>query len=149
MATSEILDPRKTKTIALYKDPNSETFGNLKQSAIRAGFDDQYANTLLWRRPIWLMDNIANDVDRIKQAEKNIDDVNTYALPIDDVQSKRDVEILKSKLDVSKFILKTQARAKYNDDEQKAQTNVQVNIINYDDEPTVTVHTAPIDPIGQ
>ena len=146
---SEIIDPRQAKTIALYKDPNSETFSNMKQSAIRAGYDESYANGLIGRRPLWLMQNIVDDVDRIKQAEKNIDDLNTYALPIDDVQSKRDVEILKSKLDVSKFILKTQARAKYNDDEQKAQTNVQVNIINYDDEPTVTVHTAPIDPIGQ
>lgn len=155
MATNEklnILDPRKTKCLALYKDPTSDTFGNLKKSAIMAGFSVDYADTLFSVRPDWLMDNIMDDVQTIKDAEHNLRKYTSHKLKVEDIETKRDIEIAKIQLDASKFVLKTQARVKYNDDEQKAQTNVQVNIINYDDEPdktpTVTVHTAPIDPIG-
>ncbi len=149
MANS-LVDPRQIACLANYKDPNSETFGNLKQSAIRAGYSIDYADTLFVVKPDWLTENLVNDVQAVLKAEQNLRKVNDYKLEMKDVETKRDVELLKSQIDVSKFILKTQAKAKYNEEEVKTPPNVQVNIVNYNDDPTkapiVEAHVVPITP---
>lgn len=48
-----VTDPRRALFLQLYYDRESPTWGNAKQSAISAGFDDDYANQITYRKPEW------------------------------------------------------------------------------------------------
>lgn len=81
-----------------YTDPNSPTFQNILQSALRAGFAREYAENLSNRNPKWfqeLNDDVAIMRARmLAKAEKNIDSVLTY----NDAQGEnRDIASLKLK----------------------------------------------------
>jgi hypothetical protein len=143
-----LIDPRQSATLAGYKDPKSETFANLYRSALKAGYDDKYASNLSAMRPTWLMDNIVADVKAVVTAENNLRELNEYKLPPSKIKTKRDVELGKMKVDVSKFILKTQARSKYSEDKELATPNVQINIVNYNEKPQNAqgeAQTSPLD----
>lgn len=71
MANQYDPDPRQAKFLELYLDPESETFGNAKQSAIRAGYSEEYANRILSEKLTWLSENIRYD-EIIKKAERNL-----------------------------------------------------------------------------
>lgn len=45
-ANQFLLDPRQILCWKYYTDPKSETFGNAKQSAIRAGYEEKYAEQI-------------------------------------------------------------------------------------------------------
>jgi hypothetical protein len=132
---SNIIDPKQALCLANYKDPKSPTFANLYQSALLAGYPESYARNITSLKPQWVTENITMDVKRIVQAEKNLDKYNDYNKPISKIQTKRDIELGKMQVDVSKFILKTQARAKYSEDKEKQAPNVQINIVNYNSSP--------------
>jgi hypothetical protein len=132
MSSNTIIDPRQLKTLELYKNPSSETFGNLKQSAIRAGYSYDYSDQLSAIRPQWLSDNTVEDVRTIQKAEKNLRKINDKDINLDK-DTKYNADLIKTQVDVSKFLLKTQARAKYSDEIEQTPPNVQVNIINYGD----------------
>ena len=143
-----LIDPRQSATLAGYKDPKSETFANLYQSALKAGYDNKYASNLSAMRPAWLMENIENDVQSVVQAEKNLRKYNNYQLEPDNIKTKRDIEVGKMQIDASKFILKTQARSKYSEDKELATPNVQINIVNYNEKPQNAqgeAQTSPLD----
>ena len=128
--------PKQASFLAFYKDPKSETFGNMLQSALKAGYPLITARQLSSQKPNWLYDNAVVDVKRIQRAEANLDAYNSYELPLDSVKTKRDIELIKLQADVSKFILKTQARAKYGEDKEVPAPNVQINIVNYSNDKT-------------
>lgn len=132
---SEILDPRQSLAISYYKDPKSETFGNLMRSLLKAGYDEAYSRSIHSRKPEWLTENTVNDVQAVVTAENNLRELNEYKLPPSKIKTKRDIELGKMKVDVSKFILKTQARAKYSEDKELQTPNVQINIVNYNEKP--------------
>lgn len=48
------LEPRHTLFFAYYFNPKSETFMNLAQSGVKAGFSEEYGNKLLTNMPDWL-----------------------------------------------------------------------------------------------
>lgn len=127
------LDPRQALTLQYYKDPMSETFGNLCGSARRAGFDEKYSNQLTAIPPRWLTENLKNDVDLVKKAEDNL----RYFANIETVDQetgKVNPEMARIKADVTKFVLKTLARQKYTEEKEKSVPNVQINILKYNDE---------------
>ncbi len=127
------LDPRQAKTIALYKNPNSETFGNLKQSMIRAGYPETSTNSIYTTKPKWLTENITKQVDMIQQAEDNLQRYNSIKVDIEG-DDKNAIDIAKLQIDVSKFILKTLGKGKYGtDDNSEKVPDVQINIVNYSD----------------
>ena len=123
-----ILDPRQSLALAGYTNPKSDTFGDLKNSLIVAGFDDQYADSIHGRNPKWLTDNLKTTVDMVKRAEKNLVKYNTIEVKLN---SKLNVDIAKLQVDVSKFILKTLARQKYSEEKEQFEPNVQINVVNY------------------
>ena len=49
-------DPRKALFLQLYLDRESPTFGNAKQSAIQAGYDEDYASQITYQRPKWFLE---------------------------------------------------------------------------------------------
>lgn len=141
-------DPRQTRALINYKDPASETFGNLKQSMIKAGFPITSTNSVYTNTPLWLSESLIQDVDAIKQAESNLRKYNSIKVDIMG-DNKNAIDIAKLQVDVSKFILKTLAKQKYSDTEDKQLPDVQINIVNYSDtkplqatEATVTDNTA-------
>jgi hypothetical protein len=72
-------DPRQSLFLVNYLDPQSETFSNALQSALKAGFSQQYAESIMSLMPEWLSEKLG-DSRRIQQAERHLDQV--LELPI-------------------------------------------------------------------
>lgn len=89
------LDPRQTQTLANYLDPKSDTFGNLTQSAMKAGYKRNYAENLTAMMPSWLKENKGR-AQMLLKAERNLDTM----LDLDD----EDVGKLRVKADITKFV---------------------------------------------
>lgn len=122
-----ILDPRQMKTIENYKSSTSPTFSNLTQSAIQAGYDEKYANNLSHTRPEWLTSNLVQDVKRIVKAEKNLDKIIHQEIEY----TNDNIDLIKEQLDNTRFVLKTQARAKYAEDKTPPPASITLNITQY------------------
>lgn len=62
------LDPRRQKFAAFYLDPSSTTYCNALQSAIRAGFTEEYSKTIISRKTEWISDIIRKlgIIDKLK-----------------------------------------------------------------------------------
>lgn len=124
----DIKDPRQLKAIALYRNPKSDTFGNLKQSMIEAGYDDAYANSITGQKPAWLAVSAQKDVARVIKAEENMDeDLNIEV----SINGHYNIDKAKLRFEVSKFILKSLAKQKYTEDEESTPPTINLNIINY------------------
>jgi len=67
-------DPRKALFLRLYFSRTSRTFGNAKQSAIQAGFSEEYADNITVLRPKWLSDFIGRQ-DFVSLAEDHLREV--------------------------------------------------------------------------
>lgn len=52
------LKPKQKKTIEYWLDPDSETYGNLYRSGVKAGFRPKYALNLTSRKPLWLFETV-------------------------------------------------------------------------------------------
>lgn len=63
----EILDPRQALFLELYARPG-ETFGNAYQSALKAGYSEEYAKNLKTRQN-WLSENV-NEITKDKLVKK-------------------------------------------------------------------------------
>ena len=65
------LDPRQDMFLANYLDPQSETWSNAYQSALKAGYAQEYAKNMTGQMPTWLSENI-NDTALLQQAMVNL-----------------------------------------------------------------------------
>lgn len=86
-------DPRQQLFLANYLDPKSKTFSNAMQSALAAGYAQEYSESLTAQMPAWLSENLGKRKLLVK-AEKNLD---TH------LESKDE----RVNLDATKFTLKT------------------------------------------
>lgn len=66
------LNPQQQKFLEVFLDPNSETWGNYRQSALKAGYSQDYADNISVQMPDWLNDNLGKS-RRVIKAEKNLD----------------------------------------------------------------------------
>ena len=57
-----------------YTDPSSATFGDVKNSAIRAGYSEQYADNITNLRPKWLLVSMGRRERMLVKAERNLDE---------------------------------------------------------------------------
>lgn len=120
-----LLDPKKALVISYYSDPNSETFGDAKNSMLRAGYS--VANAKDPQKLQWLNAHRASfDVNLIKKAEKNLDRIASINIKL---ENKLGVEVAKLQADVSKFILDRLARSKYGKTEEQKAPEITINII--------------------
>ena len=136
----KIIDPRQTDMMRFYTDPSSATFGDVKNSAIRAGYSEQYADNITNLRPKWLLVSMGRRERMLVKAERNLDE----ALDLDVEQEvitkegyltdeegkpikRKNTELLKIKQDASKFIAKTVGKKIYSEEVPNI-TAVQVNI---------------------
>lgn len=63
-------DPRHIDFLAFYLDPKSPTYANAKQSAIRSGYTEVYANSITVLMPIWLSEAIGRKERMLVKAEE-------------------------------------------------------------------------------
>ncbi len=151
-ANQWIADPRQQLFLAYYLDPKSLTFSNAYQSALKAGYEDEYAKVIMSKMPTWLSEKV-NDLkssDMLEKAERNLVEMMdlpsmTHAMgafgPLYDGKGddKKPVMayatgLLKIKNDASKFVAEKIGRGKYakeDDDKPKGTvTNFTQIIIN-------------------
>ncbi len=88
------VDPRQALFLSLYLDPKSETFANALQSALKVGYEQEYAESITAKMPDWLAESVRHN-DLVKQAEKNL---KTF---LSDSYTEHD----KIKADITKFTL--------------------------------------------
>lgn len=107
-----ITDPRQELFLKLYFDPKSETFGNCKQSALKANYSLDYAENLMSLMPEWLLDNIElNHRNKLSKVEKNLDEF--LDLDYIDENGKKDPQLAKIKQGTTHFIAETLGRKHY------------------------------------
>lgn len=104
------LNPQQAEFLANYTNPNSDTFGNALQSALRAKYSQEYAESITAKMPDWLAENVG-DIKRLKKAEKVLDKI--LEMDAIDQEGKLDNQLLKTQADVSKFVGSTIGKKKY------------------------------------
>lgn len=64
--------PRQQEYLKNYLDPKSKNFGNSLQSALAAGYSQEYSESIIVQEPDWLRDALGKSRKVIK-AEHNLD----------------------------------------------------------------------------
>jgi len=77
-ANQWVADPRQQLFLAYYLDPKSKTFSNALQSAIKAGFTQQYAEAIMSKMPDWLAEKVGNISPMLLRAERNLGEALDY-----------------------------------------------------------------------
>lgn len=127
---TEETDPRRLKFLALYTNPSSPTFGNLRGSGIDAGLSAKYAENIGNKKPKWFTDYLGEfggDLKRLEQAEKVFDRVlnedyvetaiGAFGVIVDKETGKPmkrvNTQIMDKNLKAAQFIGETIGRNKY------------------------------------
>lgn len=121
-------DPRQATFLALYLDPKSETFSNVLQSGLKAGFSKEYSENLTSLMPAWLSESIG-ELNMLSKAERNLDsmldlEVKVQAMgafgPIFEKKGKKKIpvmvinpKLLNIKKDTSFFVAERIGRLRY------------------------------------
>lgn len=113
-------DPRQHLFLENYLNTSSPTFSNALQSALKAGYKQEYAENILNIMPTWLSETLDSLVD--KCFLKDIDDelqkiakmeTISHVKVGDEVVVKQDPQLLKIKQDTLKFLAERLNKAKY------------------------------------
>lgn len=97
------LDPRQKLCWEFYVNPKSETFGNGMQSAIKAGYEETYANQITTVE--WFKEKVRR-LNMLSKGEKVLDETLDYD-HIDPESGKIDSSIARIKLDAAKHVTST------------------------------------------
>mgnify|MGYP001617275055 CR=1 FL=1 len=130
-ANQHIPDPRQALFLANYLNPKSETFSKAFHSAIKAGYEESYANALMGLMPEWLYGAIKKN-EMLDKAERNLDKmldletkeaIITMLGPLIDektgqIVKKENSNLLRIKADISKFIAERIGKHIYGQDEK-------------------------------
>jgi len=99
------LDPRQKLCWDFYINPTSETFSNATQSAIKAGYTQEYADQITatdwFIGRLWILNSV-------NESEKVFKDI-ISSVHVDD-KGKIDVGVLKIKADIAKFLATTKGK---------------------------------------
>lgn len=70
-ANQWVADPRQELFLSGYLNPKSETWSNALQSALKAGYTQEYADNIMALMPTWLSDAIGDNV-LLQKASRNL-----------------------------------------------------------------------------
>lgn len=121
-------DPRQIEFLTLYLDKDSETYSNALQSALKAGYSQEYAESITHKMPNWLAEKVG-DEKLVDLAEKALLEALNY-LTVDE-GGKVDAGAARVKLDAAKLILKGLKKEKYS--ERQEHTGKDGGAIQYED----------------
>lgn len=114
-----IADPRQSLFKEYYLDPKSETFSNAYQSAIKAGYEESYAERITSNAQgnDWYSETI-RDHEMLRKAENNLSEYLTMdtmndVIKGDSVIRIRDTQLEKIKQDTTKFVVERLGKGKY------------------------------------
>lgn len=68
----ELFTPKQVLALQYFHDPISSSFGNLKGSAMRAGFTESYSDNLTALAPEWISGFIGEDSSKLAKVERNL-----------------------------------------------------------------------------
>ncbi len=105
-------DPRQSLFLVNYLDTSSETFSNALQSALKAGYEQEYAENITHLIPDWLSEAIG-DNKMVRDAKKALSEALNYSTV--DESGKVDPGVGRLKLDASKLVLKGMRKDKYSE----------------------------------
>lgn len=97
----KLLTPQQELFLSYYTNPKSETFSNAKQSGLKAGYAETYADNITTLLPDWLLENIGS-MNRLRKAERNLDEV--QGLEIITIEGKLIPEALRERTKVDIFM---------------------------------------------
>lgn len=141
-ANQYLADPRQSLFLSYYLDPKSKTFSNALQSALKAGFAQEYAESIMSLMPTWLSEKLGNASPMLMKAERNLEEVldmetNLPVMgPFGPIVIKKKMRVngkvvkkeipiygqrtglLKIKSDVSQFVAERIGKAKYGKDSE-------------------------------
>lgn len=127
----KLLTPQQELFLSYYTNPKSETFSNAVQSALKAGYEESYANNITGLMPDWLFENIG-DMKRLRKAEKNLDEVQN--IEIYNKEGKIDANLVDKRTKVDMFISERLNKNKYSTKIETEHTgNITVTQISFDD----------------
>lgn len=104
------LDPRQKLCWENYVNPQSSTFGNGYQSAIKAGYSEGYSQSITDER--WFTEK-RRRLNMLEKAEKVLDKTLTYE-PVDE-KGEIKVDLLRVQTDVAKHLTKTLGKEAYSE----------------------------------
>lgn len=110
MANQYESDPRQSLFLAYYLDPKSETFSNAYQSAVKAGYEDEYAKVILNKDLDWLSESVKSS-DLLQKAEKRLKQILDFE-PVDE-EGKIDNSLLANQMKAIILVAKGLGKTKY------------------------------------
>lgn len=111
--TISVMNPQRVAFLDNYTNIKSPTFGNAKQSAIRAGFSEVYASQILYKPQKWLsaIDRQLGAERMLEKAESNL--ASYQSLDITNGGDKVDPSILAVKVKNDQWLAERLDKAKY------------------------------------
>lgn len=101
-ATWKVLNPQQELFLQCFLDPQAETFGSYRKSALKAGFAEDYADNISSLMPKWLEESL-EDSSLVRKALDNLSDF------IGDGENKN------LQWDATKFTLSRLAKGKFSE----------------------------------
>ena len=105
-------DPRQSLFLSYYIDPKSKTFSNAYQSAIKAGYEEEYAKEILNKDLDWLSEGV-KDIALLQKAEKRLNQILDFE-PVDE-SGKIDNSLLANQMKAVTLVAKGIGKAKYSE----------------------------------
>lgn len=68
-------DPRQSLFLTYYNDPKSETFSNALQSALKAGYKREYAESILNKDLDWMAEGVGRRRRILNRAEERLEEL--------------------------------------------------------------------------
>jgi len=127
-----LLTPQQELFLAEYVNPKSPNFGNATQSALKAGYSQEYAENITHLMPDWLSENIG-DMKRLRKAEKVLD--KTLDMEAISDEGKVDTSLLTIQNKTAQFFAERLNKTKYSSRNELTGADGQqitLNIVNYD-----------------
>ncbi len=110
MTKKTILTPQQKLFLNYYTNPKSETFSNAVQSALKAGYKQEYAESITTKDLQWLSENVG-DMKLLEKAEKVLNKTLDYE-PVNE-KGKIDTPLLAIQNKTAQFIAGTIGKIKY------------------------------------
>ena len=111
-------DPRQSLFLSHYLNPKSETFSNALQSALKAGYAQEYAENITGQMPGWLSEALGKE-RMLRTAEKNLVDIMEMEVEVgvkvgeEEIGKKIEPSLVGHKLKASMFIAERLGKEKY------------------------------------
>jgi hypothetical protein len=112
MANQYKVDPRQSMFLQAYLDPQSDTFSNAYQSALKAGYEDEYAKVILNKDLDWLSESVKSS-SLLAKAEKRLNQLMDFE-PVNE-EGKIDNSLLANQMKGITLIAKGIGKEKYSE----------------------------------